>query len=411
MTAGGGTEAPAAKARPAALAFIAVTVVLDNLAMWMIMPVLPRLLGTLQHGGAGRTALFYGAFLTVFAVMQFVAAPIQGALSDRFGRRPIVLASNLGLGLDYVVMALAPTVWWLFAGRLISGVAAGSGPAASAYLADVTPPEKRAASFGLIMAAQAVGAAIGPALGGLVSAIDLRAPFWASAALSLANLAYGAFVLPESLPKSARAPLKFTHLNPLGALVWLLRAHPRLAALVVVAFLLSFASQGANGVVVLYATDRYRWTPAAIGILMTAFAVMTLVVQGGLVSIAAKRFGELGSMLGGLGLNVAGLAAFAFATRGWQFAALMPVVAVGSIAAPMMGSIFSKAVAADEQGRLQGAWSSVNGLMGFVAPAAFTAIFARSLGFGAAWSGAAFVFAAALIALSIPIAARAPKAG
>jgi MFS transporter, DHA1 family, tetracycline resistance protein len=398
---------PPTRPRSGAMIFIFVTVVLDNLALGLIVPVLPKLIGTLRGGGMGQTALIFGAFATVFAVMQFAAAPVQGALSDRFGRRPVILASNIGLGLDYLIMAVAPNVGWLFAGRLISGVAAGSGPAAYAYLADVTPPERRAANFGLMMAAQAVGAALGPAVGGGLAAIDLRAPFWAAAALSLANAAYGLLVLPESLPRERRSALSLGHLNPLGALIWLVRAHPNLMLMVVTAFLLSLASQGANNVVVLYAGYRYRWGPPEIGVLLTVFAVLSLGVQGGLVSFAAKRFGERGSMIGGLALNVAGLAAFGLAPNGLTFSLAVPLMALGSIAAPMMGAIFSNAVSDEGQGRLQGAWSSVNSLMGMAAPLLFSSlIFARSLALGPAWSGAAFFVAAAMIAVALVLAAR-----
>jgi DHA1 family tetracycline resistance protein-like MFS transporter len=339
--------------------------------------------------------------------MQFAAAPVQGALSDRFGRRPVILASNIGLGLDYLIMALAPNVGWLFAGRLISGVAAGSGPAAYAYLADVTPPERRAANFGLIMAAQAIGAALGPAVGGALSTLDLRAPFWTAAALSLANGAYGLFVLPESLPRERRSRLQLGHLNPLGALIGIIRAHPNLMLMVATAFLLSLGSQGANNVVVLYAGYRYAWGPAQIGVLLTVFAVLSLAVQGGLVSIAARWFGERGSMIGGLALNVVGLLAFGLAPSGSLFALGVPLMALGSIAAPMMGAIFSNAVADDEQGRLQGAWTSVNAIMGMAAPVLFSSlIFARSLTLGPAWSGAAFFVAAAMIAVGLALAVR-----
>jgi len=399
---------PAAPARSSrhAIGFIFVTVVLDTLAMGLIIPVLPKLVLSLGAGGLANTALVVGGFATVFAVMQFVVAPVQGALSDRYGRRPIILASNIGLGLDYVIMALAPNLGWLLAGRVLSGLAAGSGPAAYAYLADVTPPDRRAASFGLMFAAQAVGAALGPAIGGLLTGVDLRAPFWVAAALSLANALYGTFVLPESLPKARRARLDWSHLNPIGALIWLAQTYPRLAGMIAVAFLLSLASLGVNNIAVIYALYRFHWGPAQSGLLLTAFGVASLGVQGTLISPTAKRFGERPAMLGALALTAVGLMMFGLARTGLVFWLAVPLLALGAISGPMMASIFSRAVGDDEQGRLQGAWSSVNSMMGLVAPALFTFLFARSIAPGAPpHPGLAFYVAAAMIVAAIAIAA------
>jgi DHA1 family tetracycline resistance protein-like MFS transporter len=400
------TDADPPRTSRRATGFVFVTVVLDTLAMGLIVPVLPRLILGLGGHGLANTAVIFGVLATVFAVMQFGASAVQGALSDRFGRRPVILISNIGLGLDYLIMAMAPNLVWLFAGRLLSGVAAGSGPAAYAYMADVTPPDRRAASFGLLFAAQALGAAMGPALGGLVANIDLRAPFWVAAGLSLANALYGGFVLPESLPRSRRAPLRWSQLNPIGALLWLVRAYPGVAPMVVVAVLLSLASQGVNNVAVVYALYRYNWGPAQIGLLLTAFGVASLGVQGGLVSLAAKRFGERGAMVCGLALTTLGLVMFGLAKTGLVFSLAVPLLALGAISGPMMGSIFSTAVGSDEQGRLQGAWSSINSMMGLLAPVLFTFIFARSITGGVTpIPGAAFFIGAAMVALAAAISA------
>jgi DHA1 family tetracycline resistance protein-like MFS transporter len=259
--------------------------------------------------------------------------------------------------------------------------------------------------FGLMFAAQAVGAALGPALGGLLSGIDLRAPFWVAAGLSLANALFGAFVLRESLPPDRRAGIDWSHLNPLGALIWLVRRYPSLAGMVVVAFLLSLASQGVNSVAVLYATFRYHWTPRDIGILLTAYGLAGLAVQALLVSTAERAFGARSAMLGSLVLTVAGLLVFGFARSGLGFSLAVPLLALGAISGPMMAGYFSRAVGENEQGRLQGAWSSVNSIMGLVAPGLFTFIFARSISGSASFPGLAFVVAAAMIAASICIAA------
>jgi DHA1 family tetracycline resistance protein-like MFS transporter len=397
-----GTTAPGR--RRGATLFIFVTVVLDTMALGLIVPVLPKLIGALGGGGVAQTATIFGLFATVFAVMQFLISPVQGALSDRFGRRPIILASNFGLGVDYLIMALAPNLAWLLAGRVLSGVAAGSAPAAYAYVADVTPPERRAQRFGLMFAAQAIGAALGPALGGLLSDIDLRAPFWAAAGFSLANALFGLFVLPESLPPGLRARIDWSHFNPFGALVWLLRTHPRLVGMVVVAFLLSLASQGVNSVAVLYAIFRYHWTPRDIGILLTVYGVASLAVQATLVSTAERLVGARAAMIGALALTTGGLMVFALAANGLQFSLAVPLLALGAISGPMMAGYFSGAVREDEQGRLQGAWSSVNSMMGLVAPGLFTLIFAHSVASGSL-PGLAFVVAAAMIAVAVDIAA------
>jgi MFS transporter, DHA1 family, tetracycline resistance protein len=392
--------------RRGATLFIFVTVILDTMALGLIVPVLPKLISGLGGGGAAGTATVFGLFATAFAVMQFLISPVQGALSDRFGRRPIILASNLGLGVDYVIMALAPNLGWLLAGRVLSGIAAGSAPAAYAYIADVTPPDRRAQRFGLMFAAQAVGAALGPALGGLLSDLDLRAPFWAAAALSLTNALFGVFVLTESLPPGRQARLDWSQFNPFGALAWLLRAHPQLAGMVVVAFLLSLASQGVNSIAVLYSIYRYHWTPRDIGILLTVFGIASLGVQALLVSTAERVLGARGAMIGSLALTILGLLVFGFASTGFQFSLAVPLLALGAISGPMMAGYFSRSVGENEQGRLQGAWSSVNGMMGLVAPGLFTFVFARSISTGGpSFPGLGFIVAAAMIAVAVGLAA------
>jgi len=386
--------------RGAATSFIFITVVLDMLAASLIFPVLPRLIQTLDHGAMSYTTEVVGVFATVFAVMQFAISPIQGALSDRFGRRPIVLASNFGLATDYLVMALAPNLPWLFVGRLIAGVASGSVSAAYAYLADVTEPDKRAASFGLIGAAAGIGSIVGPVIGGQLSTFDLRAPFWVAGALSLANAMYGLFVLPESLPKECRAKLDWRQLNPAGALWWLLRTYPALVPMVVAALLLSLASQGANVVAPLYTIARYNWTPTAIGLLLTGFGVATFAAQAGLVGLVAKWPGERATTIIGLVLSIIGLVLFGWAESGTQFWFGVPFLALGALSGPMLAAYFSRAVSPTEQGRLQGAWTSINSLMGVFAPGLFAAVFANVVHDTGprSWIGAPFLVAAGMIA-------------
>src|SRR2546427_2755568 len=251
--------------RRAALGFIFVTVLLDMLAFGIIAPVLPRLISDFLHGDMARASKYMGLFVTTWALMQFFFSPILGMLSDRYGRRPVVLLSNFGLGLDYIVMALAPTVGWLFLGRVLSGITSSSIPTATAYISDVTPPEKRARAFGLIGAAFGVGFVLGPAMGGWLGAKNPRLPFWFAAAFSLLNALYGLLVLPESLPRERRQPrLRWQDANPVGALA-LLRSHPELLGLATVNFLGYVAHEVYATVFVLYATYRYGWGGRSIG--------------------------------------------------------------------------------------------------------------------------------------------------
>ena len=388
--------------RRAATTFIFITVVLDMLAASLIFPVLPRLIQVLDHGAMSYTTEVVGVFATVFAVMQFVVSPIQGALSDRFGRRPIILASNFGLAIDYLVMALAINLPWLFVGRLIAGVASGSVAAAYAYLADVTEPDKRAASFGLVGAAAGVGLILGPAIGGQLAIFDLRAPFWVAGALSLANAMYGLFVLPESLPRDGRARLDWRQLNPLGALWWLLRGYPKLLPMVIAALLLSLVSQGINVIAPLYTIARYNWTPTAIGLLLTGFGAATFAAQAGLVGLVAKWPGERATTIIGLALTIVGLCLFGWAESGTQFWFGVPFLALGAMSGPMLAAYFSRAVGTSEQGRLQGAWTSINSLMGVFAPGLFAAIFANVVHDTGprSWIGAPFLVAAGMIAVA-----------
>ena len=244
--------------RKAAIAFIFVTVVLDVLAFGIIIPVLPRLVEDFLGGNTARAAEIYGLFGTVWALMQFVFSPLFGALSDRFGRRPVVLLSNFGLAFDYVLMALAPNLRWLFLGRVISGVTAASISTAMAYVADVTPADQRARNYGLVGMAFGVGFVFGPAIGGLLGAVDPRLPFWAAAAASLANAAYGYFVLPESLPPERRRPFEWKRANPAGAFRFL-QSHREIRGLAVAAFLSNVAHAVLPAVFVLYAGYRYAW--------------------------------------------------------------------------------------------------------------------------------------------------------
>ena len=397
----------AAVPRKAALAFILVTVALDMLAIGMIVPVLPKLVETMLGGDTARAARVYGLFGTVWALMQFVFSPVLGALSDRFGRRPVVLISNFGLGLDYVLMALAPTVGWLFVGRVISGITAASISTAGAYIADVTPPERRAASFGMIGAAFGVGFIVGPAFGGLLGAIGPRVPFWVAAGLSLASAMYGLFVLPESLPAEQRGRFSWRTASPLGSLR-LLRSHAELLGLAGVHFLHRLAHDVLPSTMVLYAGYRYGWDARAIGLFVAAVGAGSVLVQGTLVRSIVARFGERRVLLAGLCCGVVAFLVFGFAPSGGLFVAGIPIMSLWGMSGPSLQGLMTRRLAPDEQGQLQGALASVQGVAGLVGPALFTQTFAAFIGplGGGRLSGAPFVVASGLLAVALGLAAR-----
>ncbi len=344
---------PAVAPSRAAFAFVFVTVVLDMLALGIMVPVLPRLVIEMSHGDVAKAASATGVFGFAWAAMQFIFAPVVGALSDRHGRRPIILMSNLGLGADYVLMALAPDLAWLFVGRVISGITAASFSAASAYIADVTPEDQRAAKFGMLGAAFGLGFVVGPAIGGLLGQVDLRFPFWAAAGLSLANFAYGFFILPESLPVERRVKVKWHLANPFGSLR-LLRSNRTLFSLSSASILYYLAHESLPSVFVLYSTFRYGWTERDIGLALAVVGVCTTVVQAVLTGPAVKRLGERAALLVGLACGVAGFVLFGSAHTGFLFLAGIPLVSLWGLASPAMQSLLTRCTAADEQGRLRG---------------------------------------------------------
>jgi DHA1 family tetracycline resistance protein-like MFS transporter len=398
---------PAQPPRQAALAFIFVTVLIDMLAFSVIIPVLPMLVQNFVGGSAARAAQMYGLFGTAWALMQFIFSPVQGSLSDHFGRRSVILISCAGLGLDFILMALAPNLWWLLVGRVISGITAASFSTAGAYIADVTPPEKRAASFGLIGAAFGIGFVLGPALGGVLGAISPRLPFWASAFMALANVCWGLFVLPESLPKDKRVPFAWKNANPLGALK-LLRSHPMLTGLAGSFFLINLAHVVLPSTAVLYMHYRYSWDTRAVGILLAGVGIASLIVQGFLVKPAVKWLKERRAMAVGLIFGAAGFAIYGLAPTGPLFWIGVPVMALWGIATPSLQTIMTRLVDATEQGRLQGALASLVGLASLIGPTVFTQTFATFIGTRAdsGVPGAPFLLAAVLVLAAVGLAWR-----
>lgn len=391
--------------RKAALAFIFVTVVLDMLALGITIPVLPKLILEFKGQDSAGAAAVFGAFGTVFAAMQFFFAPILGAVSDRFGRRPAILLSNLGLGLDYILMALAPSLVWLFVGRAISGICAASFSIPNAYIADVTPPEKRAAGYGMIGAAFGLGFVIGPAFGGLLGDVNPRLPFWVAAGLSLANACYGLFILPESLSLEKRAPFKWSRANPVGSFV-LLRKYPVVWSIAVVAFFSYLAHEVLPSMWVLYTDYRYHWSAKMVGLTLAVVGVFSALVQGGLVRRGVAYLGERRALSFGLLCGAAGFAVYGLAPTPAIFFLGIPLGALWGFAGPSAQAIMSQSVDPSEQGRLQGALAGLRGISGMIGPVVFTAVFAWSIGprTPEPMPGAPFLLAAALLMAAFLIA-------
>ncbi len=398
-------------ARGGAVAFIFVTILLDMFALGMIMPILPKLVESFVDNDTATAARIFGLFGTAWALMQFFFSPILGGLSDRFGRRPVVLLSNFGLAFDYVLMALAPSLTWLFVGRVISGITSASVSTAFAYIADITPPERRAAVFGKIGAAFGAGFILGPAIGGLLGGFDPRLPFWVAAALSFTNALYGLLILPESLPRDRRSPFRWKSANPLGAL-HLLRSNPILARLSVVNFIAQLAHVVLPSTFVLYATYRYDWDTKTVGLTLAMVGICAMAVQGAGIGPIVKRFGERRALLFGLGSGALGFLIFGAAPSGALFWIGIPVMALWGVAGAATQALTTRLVAPDQQGQLQGATSSVQSVSQMLGPFLFTLTFAYFIGAQAPLKlpGAPFLLASALLAMALLLAARATAA-
>jgi len=398
--------------RRAALIFIFITVLLDMIALGIIVPVLPKLVADFMHGDTARAAEMIGLFGTLWAFMQFISSPVLGLLSDRFGRRRVILLSNLGLGLDYIVMAIAPTISWLFVGRLFSGITSASITAANAYISDVTPAEKRARAFGMIGAAFGIGFVLGPALGGWLGAKNPRLPFWFAAGCSLLNALYGLLVLPESLPPVKRQTrFDWTKANPVGAL-FLLLSHTELLGLAAVNFLGYVAHEVYATVFVLYVAYRYGWGEMAIGGSLAVVGIASMIIMAGVIGPVVKRFGERRTLFAGLLLGALGFALFGWAPVGWLFMLAIPINCLWALAGPPSQSMMTQRVSASEQGQLQGAIGSVRSVAMIVGPSIFSVTFAFFIAPGRPLHlpGAPWYLAALLLIAALAVAfAVAPK--
>jgi MFS transporter, DHA1 family, tetracycline resistance protein len=391
---------------------VLVTVLLDAIAIGMMLPALPKLVEHFVPNDTASAAQIYGLFGMAWGLMQFIGAPLQGALSDRFGRRPVILLSNLGLGLDYIIMALAPSLWVLLAGRLLAGMTAASFSTAFAYVADVTSFEKRAAEFGKIGAAFGLGFIVGPAAGGLLAGIDARLPFWVASGLSLTNFAYVYFVLPESLPADQRTPFTWKRANPWGAMRLLLR-NRRLFGLATVSFLDSLALISLPATFVLYATHKFGWTDQTVGWAFASTGIGLAIAHALLTGPVVRLIGERWTLAGGLVLGMVGFSMYGVSWDSWVVWAAIPLIALWGLAESAMQSLMSAEVPEHEQGQLQGALASQVALAETVGPLLFTQVYAAAITWGSDWmpAGAPYLVAAAMQLIAAVIAVMSTRRG
>ena len=386
------------------LAVVLSVVYIDMLGIGLAFPVLPRLIEQFEGGNVSQASYIYGGLAATYSVAQFLLAPLLGSLSDRYGRRPVILLALVGMGINYVLLAFAPTLWLFALGRVIAGAFGATFSAAGAYLADVTPPEKRAQSFGLIGAAFGVGFITGPALGGVLGDVDLRLPFLVAAGLSLVDFMFAYFALPESLAAQNRRALDFSRCNPIGALREVGR-YGSVLGLMLVFVLAVFANRVAEMTWVLFTGYRFHWGPTETGLSLAAVGVMFIVGQGGLVRVVVPRIGERRAVLLGLAVSALVTAAYGVVPQGWM---VFPIMALGvfgwTIAQPAVQALMSQAVPANEQGLLQGALASMTNLTSIAGPPIWTGLFgyfvspaAPVIVPGAAFFGASLVFLIALV--------------
>lgn len=393
--------------RQAALPFILVTVLIDMLGIGLVIPVLPKLVTTMYGGNISEGSTVFGWFVASYALMQFVFSPVLGNLSDAYGRRPVILLSLLGAGLDYLLMAMAPSLGWLFVGRVISGITGANIAAANAYVADVSPPEDRARNFGMIGACFGVGFIIGPALGGLLGGFGLRVPFIAAAILTLCNWLYGCFVLPESHAKERRRPFDWSRANPLSSLGALGR-YPIVLGLAAVITLERLAHDALPSTWVLYTTYRFNWTELDNGLSLALVGVMYAVVSGGLTGVIVKKLGERRSLITGLMIGSTTFLMYGLASRGWMLYLIIVIGSAGGIAVPALQSLISKATPATEQGAVQGALSSIQSMAAIIGPLMATGLFGyfTSASAPVKLPGAAFIVSSMLVAIGAALAMR-----
>jgi len=395
----------------AALGFIFITIFIDVLGLGIIIPVLPKLLMILGHINVNRASEYIGWLTFVYASMQLIFASIMGNLSDRYGRRPILLISLFGFGIDYVVMAFAPTIAWLFVGRTIAGICGASTSTATAYIADVSTGSKRAANFGLVGAASAIGLIFGIALGAYLFAINIRLPFIAAGAFAFANGLYGLFVLPESLDKEHRRKFEWSRANPILSLVRIYQKQPALASLLSATCIVYIAQKAVEYLLSSFVYEKFDWTPASVGTLGIFLGLVLVAIQGGLIRYTVPKFGQQKNIIAGLIFYAVGLLLIALATQGWMLYLFMIPYCLGGLSGPAMQGLASAKVAKNEQGELQGAFAILNSISLIIGPLLFSYVFffftkkASSVYF----AGAPYLLAAILMIVSTFISIRSFK--
>jgi DHA1 family tetracycline resistance protein-like MFS transporter len=394
--------------RTPALTFIFITMLIDVIGFGLIIPVLPRLLEEMTGGDLSTAARWGGILMFTYAGMQFLFSPIIGGLSDRYGRRPVILASLFAFGIDFIIQGFAPNIWWFFIGRVLGGITGASFTSGMAYIADVSPIEKRAQNFGIVGAAFGLGFIIGPLIGGIVSFhFGIRAPFFAAAGLALLNWLYGYFILPESLSAENRRPFEWKRANPIGSLLNL-RRYPVILSLVASLICIYIAGHANQSTWTYITMKKFNWDERWVGYSLAFVGFMTAIVQGGLSRILIPKFGQRTSVLVGLSLYAFGFVLFAFATEGWMMFAFMVPFAFGGLAGPSLQSIISGQVPANEQGELNGALTSLMSLTSIIGPLLMTNLFAHFTAPESAvqFPGAPFLMGAALSLLSMLLAMR-----
>lgn len=397
--------------KEAAIGFIFITLLIDVIGFGIIIPVIPDLIRELIHCDLSTASMYGGWLMFAYSITQFVCAPILGNLSDKYGRRPVLLFSLFGFGLDYLIVAFAPSMWWLFLGRIIAGITGASFTTASAYIADISTDENRAQNFGMVGAAFGLGFIIGPVLGGLLGQLGPRIPFFAAAALALLNWLYGYFILPESLSMENRRAFDWKRANPVGTLVQL-NKYPLIGGLILAFLLLYTGSQSVQSVWTFYTIEKFNWNQKMVGYSLGMVGIMVAVVQGGLIRFINPKLGPKRSIYFGFLLYTIGQVLFALSTTTWMmFAAIIPYC-LGGIAGPSLQSEMSAQVPANERGELQGGLTSLMSLSSIIGPPMMASLFSYFTAEKGIYHfpGAPFLFGALLMLLALLLTMRTLKA-